>query len=495
MAGLDVTVVVVPRERFSATERSLTNLFDNTPTPFKLVYVSAGAPSSVQRYLEAASEEKQFRLITAGYLSPNQARNVALREVSTKYVVFLDNDALVTPGWLDRLVQCAEETGAAIVGPLYLIGEIEQQLIHMAGGTLHFKEKDGKRIVYDEHRLVDVRLDALLAPLQRSECDFVEFHCMLGRTAFLKQLGALDEGLLSLHEHIDVGWAVRTAGGTVFVEPAAIATYVVPPPFEWSDLPYFMLRWSDDWSNASVDHFRQKWGVAATRHFGDEDSSLDLEDTGIRFGRAHRRRASGLQVPGDRDGKFESANDQASLMVALFQSVDRDSFDLALTSVDGFEVETHIGLTPHATLGRLPALLQRGETDGLNVQIRPRPPRRSNEPALIRLDIDERALSDVEPYGFLILKTGTGRYHVWLAMDRSTRQSAALLRRIDATADVRGSSTSFSRVAGSLEIEPDAEPSAPVRVTLFKGVAGRITTAMELDGRAALSHLWLCEIY
>jgi hypothetical protein len=80
-------------------------------------------------------------------------------------------------------------------------------------------------------------------------------------------------------------------------------------------------------------------------------------------------------------------------------------------------------------------------------------------------------------------------------MDRSTPQSAALLRRIDATANVRGSSTSFSRVAGSLEIEPDGEPSGPVRVRLFKGVAGRITTAMELDGRAALSHLWSSEIY
>jgi hypothetical protein len=492
---MDVTVVVVPRERFSATKRSLGSLFDNTPRPFRLVYVSAGAPTSVQRYLEAASEEMQFRLMTTGYLSPNQARNVALREVSTKYVAFLDNDALVTPCWLDRLVQCAEETGAAIVGPLYLIGEIEQKLIHMAGGTLHFKEKDGHRIVYDEHRLADVRLDALPAPLQRSECDFVEFHCMLGRTAFLKQLGALDEGLLSLHEHIDVGWAARTAGGTVFVEPAAVATYVPPPPLEWSDLPYFMLRWSDDWSNASVEHFRKKWGVAATRHFGDEDTSLDVEDTAVRFGRAHRRRASGLNVPGDWDGRFESASDQAGLMVALFQTVDRDGFDLALTGVDEHEVETHIGLTPHATLGRLPALLQRGEADRLNVQIRPRPPRRSSEPALVRLDIDARALSEVEPYAFLVLKAGAGRYQVWLAMDRSTRQSAALLRRIAATANVRGSSTSFSRVAGSLEIEPDEEPSGPVRVTLFKGVAGRITTAMELDGRAALSHLWSSEIY
>jgi GT2 family glycosyltransferase len=494
-AELDVTVVVVPRERFSATERSLRNLLDNTPAPFKLVYVGAGAPPSVQRYLEAASEKSRFRLIMPGYLSPNQARNVALREVSTKYVAFLDNDALVTPGWLDRLVQCADETGAAIVGPLYLVGEIEQQLIHMAGGTLHFKEKNGQRIVYDEHRLVDVRLDSLPAPLQRSECDFVEFHCMLGRTAFLERLGALDEGLLSLHEHIDVGWAARTAGGTVFVEPAAIASYVPPPPLEWSDLPYFMLRWSDDWSTASMDHFRKKWGVAATRHFGDEDTSLDVEDTAVRFGRAHRRRASGLNVPGVWDGTFESASDQASLMVALFQTVDRDGFDLALTGVDEHEVETHTGLTPQATLGRLPVLLQRGEAEKLNVQIRPRPPRRSSEPALVRLDIDVRTFSDVEPYAFLVLKAGAGRYQIWLAMDRSNQQSTALLRRIAATAHVRGSSTRYSRVAGSLEIEPDGEDSGPVRVTLFKGVAGRVTTAMELDGHVALSHLWSSEIY
>ena len=135
---MDVTVVVIPRERFSTSERSLTNLFAHTAQPFRLIYVSAGAPSAVQRYLEAASQEMQFRLITTGYLSPNRARNVALREVTTEYVVFIDNDALVTPGWLDGLVRCAEETRAAIVGPLYLIGEIEHKQIHMAGGTLHF---------------------------------------------------------------------------------------------------------------------------------------------------------------------------------------------------------------------------------------------------------------------------------------------------------------------------------------------------------------------
>ena len=40
------------------------------------------------------------------------------------------------PGWLEALVECAEDTNAAIVAPLYLIGELEDQIIHMAGGII-----------------------------------------------------------------------------------------------------------------------------------------------------------------------------------------------------------------------------------------------------------------------------------------------------------------------------------------------------------------------
>ena len=490
MTGLDVTIVVVPRERYSATERSLTNLYDNTDGPFELIYVSAGAPASVQRYLEAASEEKHFHLITAGYLSPNQARNLALRDVSTKYVVFLDNDALVTEGWLPRLVQCAEETGAAIVGPLYLIGEIEQQTIHMAGGMLHHEQVDGRRIVYDEHRLSDVRLGALSEPLRRAECDFVEFHCMLLRTAFVKQIGSLDEGLFNLHEHIDIGLEARKAGQAVYFEPAAVASYVPPPPFDWSDLPYFMLRWCDEWSNASVERFRRKWNVAATRHFGDADTSGGIEDTAVRFGRAHRRRATGMHVPGDRDGAPLPAHDQARLMVALLQTVDRDAFDLALTNADDVEVEAHLGLAADATLARLPGLLRCSENERLNVRIRARPPRHANGPALVRLDIEAEALPDVEPFGFLVLRTGENRYQVWVAVDRSSPRSATLLRRLAAQSRTVGISMPWSSVAGSLEIRPGSDASGPARVTLYKGIAGAITTAMDLSDGTAQAYLW-----
>src|ERR1700704_2027363 len=100
-----VTIMVVPRERFSVSARALAALYERTQYPFSLVYVDGGAPRSIRRQLEVASRRHGFSLIRRDrYLTPNQARNLALRQVRTKYVVSLDNDVLVTPGWLDSLV-------------------------------------------------------------------------------------------------------------------------------------------------------------------------------------------------------------------------------------------------------------------------------------------------------------------------------------------------------------------------------------------------------
>jgi GT2 family glycosyltransferase len=260
MIGPQVTVAVVPRERFSYTRPSLESLFENTSTPFDLVYVDGGSPPSVRRYLEAQARLRRFRLIrTNHYLGPNQARNLALRHVTGKYVVFVDNDVLVSRGWLDALVTCAEETGASIVGPLYYKGDPGCRTIHMAGGMARIEERNGRRTFYEDHRFANKELDAVSALLQRGPCELVEFHCMLVRTEVFGRLGPLDENLWSALEHVDLCLAVRENGGSVYLEPDSAITHVAPPPFALSDYPYYMLRWSDVWNEATVEHFRRKW--------------------------------------------------------------------------------------------------------------------------------------------------------------------------------------------------------------------------------------------
>ncbi len=266
MTDSQVTIVVVPRERFIHARRSLESIYDHTELPFKLIYIDGGSPAGVKSYLEAESRKRGFQIVrTNHYLSPNAARNLGLSQAKSKYVVFIDNDALVTPGWLEKLVRCAEETKAWVVGPLYFIGELEDQVIHMAGGSVEIKEESGKRVLYEKHRFSGKRLGNLPTTLRREACDVVEFHCMLVRTDVFKRIGPFDEGLLNTREHVDFCLAVREAGGSIYIEPDAVVTYVPPPPLAWSDFPYFMLRWSEAWSLASLHHFNEKWDLEIDR--------------------------------------------------------------------------------------------------------------------------------------------------------------------------------------------------------------------------------------
>jgi GT2 family glycosyltransferase len=259
------TIVVVPRERFAYSQTSLESVYANTRPPFQLVYVDGGSPTHVKRYLETQAKEKGFRLLRSEYfLSPNQARNMGLGEVNSKYVVFLDNDAVVAPGWLEALVACAEETDAAAVGPLYCIGNPLHEVIHMAGGQARIQEGQGKRQLQEKHQFCNRRVSELRPQLRREPCELIEFHCMLVRRTVFDELGRLDEALLSTREHIDLCLTVRQAGGVVWFEPNSIVTYVPPPPFEWSDIPFYLLRWSDSWAESSLRHLQKKWNLDAS---------------------------------------------------------------------------------------------------------------------------------------------------------------------------------------------------------------------------------------
>ncbi|GAB4462988.1 MAG: glycosyltransferase [Elainellaceae cyanobacterium] len=276
-----VTVVVAPRERFSCTERALESLYENTSIPFKHIYVDGGSPRHIKRYLEAQAKEKGFHLIrTNHYITPNHARNLAIPHVDTPYVVFIDNDLVVLPGWLEKLVQCAEETGAWVVGPLYLEGEPEDQTIHMAGGEAHIHEVRGGRRLAECHRFGGQPLEKHRDKLRREPTELVEFHCAFMRTEVFEKLGLLDEAYKSLGDHIDLCLSVTERGESIYFEPDSLVCYLTPPPFALTDIPYYWLRWSDEWNMSSVQRLQEKWNLSP------DDPFLEGH---YRWGVRHRR--------------------------------------------------------------------------------------------------------------------------------------------------------------------------------------------------------------
>lgn len=291
-----VLLIVGPRERFSYTRESLESIYNDTNYPFDLVYVDVCSPAPIRRYLEEQAQQKQFTLLhTDYYVSPNQARNVGLQYLLNhakgcyKYVVLIENDVIVKSGWLTKLVQCAEETGAAVVGPLTCIGQPVHQVIHNAGGKSQIltevKGDHIRRRIYQSAALTGKAVAEVPERLRRKKTDYVEFHCMLVQTAIFEKTGLLDEGMLATREHIDFCFEVTQAGGSIYSEREAVVTTdtvgietnkeglidwfgtMQLPDFEWSDLPYFMVRWSDAWDLASLHHLRDKWDLTEDEYF------------------------------------------------------------------------------------------------------------------------------------------------------------------------------------------------------------------------------------
>jgi len=271
-----VTIVVTPRERFGVARESLESLFAHTDGPYELVYVDAGGPEALTRWIAGQAETRGFRhLRVEGMLTPNGARNAGLRAVRTPYVVFADNDVIFSEGWLRALCDCADESGADVVAPMTCEGPELHAVIHQVGGKYaedrerFFAAPPGERRIIDAMPHQGERLTELPA-FERTEIDACEFHCVLVRTDLFERIGELDERMLATKEHLDFCMTVNRAGGRVMLEPASLVTYLFPTrhhAMEPADFPYFLVRWSSDWQRRSLDHFRDKWGVCEDDYF------------------------------------------------------------------------------------------------------------------------------------------------------------------------------------------------------------------------------------
>jgi Glycosyltransferase like family 2 len=261
-----LTVIVCAREAHAHAEMSLRSVLAETSAPFDLIYLDIASPPSEARAIQAICAEHGFAVVRYDTpIAPSLARRGVLDRVQTPYVLFIDNDVLVEPGSFAKLVACAEETGAGIVGPLYLVGDEGRSIaIHMAGGTLR---RDAQGALCSEwHELLNQPLDAA-ADLQRRPVDLVEYHCMLVRTALLRDHDLISQDVLFVHEHIDLSLRARELGFATWFEPSARVTYLALPPRRLQDLAFFQWRWSEPGCEASLAAFAARWPVSPDQGF------------------------------------------------------------------------------------------------------------------------------------------------------------------------------------------------------------------------------------
>ena len=271
-----VTLVMTARERHALSLRAIDSVRANTAPPFRFLYLDVQSPATLRAELQSRAAAGQIELRSFDEpLWPQAARRRVLDELAGDYVVFIDNDVVVAPGWLEALVRCADETGAGIVSPLYLWSDgLGRPRIHMAGGRIVEQNTADGRVLDESHHLMNA--DPEREALARGRCDFAEFHCMLVRRALLDDPRMLDPAVRCVHEHIDTALVARELGAEIWFEPAARVDYLAFAPYLLDDLPMLRSRWDVAEGEASIAAFARKWNVIDdARSFGGVRSFLD----------------------------------------------------------------------------------------------------------------------------------------------------------------------------------------------------------------------------
>ncbi len=254
----EVTIVVVPRERFSLTEKCLETIEARTPEAHHLIVIDGKSPGQVSRMLKAweAAHENCRVLRTKRFLYPYEAKNIALEHLKTEWAVFVDSDVMVGPRWLTHLLEAAHAMGGNVVHPLYLVEQEGKLRIHMTDGKIHERESGGRTHVHPVmgHAFQHV---GEARDLTRKESDFLEFHCFMIRRSLLERLGPFDP--YTLAEDMHFSFRLRQLNEKIIFEPRSVITYVAGPPFAWDDLPYFRFRWDLERGRESVTHMRRLW--------------------------------------------------------------------------------------------------------------------------------------------------------------------------------------------------------------------------------------------
>lgn len=115
-----VEIIVCVHNALEDVKSCVSSLIRHSVAQSRIIIVDDGSDEDTREYLRGICEEQNATLLrnetARGYTF---AANQGLRASSAGYVVLLNSDTIVTPGWIEKLVACCESNPKiGLVGPL-----------------------------------------------------------------------------------------------------------------------------------------------------------------------------------------------------------------------------------------------------------------------------------------------------------------------------------------------------------------------------------------
>jgi GT2 family glycosyltransferase len=265
----EVTIVVVSYNGLELVRQCLESILADPSYPrYQVVVVDNASEEPVRAYLRHLQEtERRVRVIfnetNLGFAAAN---NIGLRQLDdSEFVVLLNNDTVVPPGWLGRLLRHARKPDVGIVGPV----------TNWTGNEARIP------VTYSDLFGMPAFAEAYTRAHRGQVFDIttLAMYCVAMRRAVFEQIGPLDERFgQGLFEDVDYARRIKQAGYRVicaedaFVHHHGRASFSKLPPVEYDALFERNRRlYEEKWGEPWIPHrwrsgTRQSTGRATVAH-------------------------------------------------------------------------------------------------------------------------------------------------------------------------------------------------------------------------------------
>lgn len=207
-------IILLNYKTRSYLENCIKSIEKFTNFPYNLIVIDNNSQDDSRKYLDKLEQKCTTVIYNKENLGTSKAWNQGIRSGKGKYILFLNPDTLVSPGWLTKMVECIEsDEKIAVVGTK----QVNEKGIIVHAGVL---EKNGRRI----HRGLG-QTDSPKKFNKVCDCVTVWGACFLIKRDYIPAIGYFDEQYFMYSEEVDYTFRARLLGYRVVYCPVTITHF------------------------------------------------------------------------------------------------------------------------------------------------------------------------------------------------------------------------------------------------------------------------------
>lgn len=198
-----VSIIIITFNNLDITKKCINSIIEKTAYPnYEVIIVDNDSKDETPSYLEEIDKQyEQIKIIlngeNSGFAGGN---NIGIREAQGDYIILLNNDTLVTRGWINGLIKHLDKPGIGFIGPVTNSAGNESQINVEYSKT---QDMDSFAMRYTTDHFNELYYDIRVLAM----------FCVAIKREVFNEIGFLDENyLVGMFEDDDYSMAIIRQG-------------------------------------------------------------------------------------------------------------------------------------------------------------------------------------------------------------------------------------------------------------------------------------------